>query len=248
MQNKIEYEKAGRGVPFILLHGWGMNARLLSPLANRLCERYQVLNVSLPGYGKQQWDSDLSLDDQAKIVGEQLPAGRILGWSLGGLLTIALMKHFPGKFDAVLVCCNPCFVKRSDFESGIDEKVFDQFAADLNRDWALTMRRFLSLQMLGVNAAKQTVRQMMQTLTEDPVPDPAVLNSGLQILKETDLRQQLRSTSTAVKWILGGRDTLVPRRVADDILLLNSQFHVECVAAAGHAPFLSHPDEFLSLL
>ena len=248
MQNLIEYEKSGAGDSFVLLHGWGMNTKVLAPLAKELSAKYEVFNVALPGYGEGRWSTDLSLDDQAKIIGDQLPAGKILGWSLGGLLAISLVKHFPGKFDPVIVCCNPCFVRRPDFESGIDEYVFDQFADELKKNWALTMRRFLALQMLGVEGAKQTVKELMKTMLSSPKPDSELLNKGLQLIKEADLRRDLQAITTPFRWILGERDTLVPHRVSADILLLNPLFNVECVAAAGHAPFLSHPDEFLALL
>jgi pimeloyl-[acyl-carrier protein] methyl ester esterase len=49
-------------------------------------------------------------------------------------------------------------------------------------------------------------------------------------------------------WLFGGRDALVPGATAAAVSELAPAARVHTIAAAGHAPFLSHPDASLALL
>ncbi len=66
-------------------------------------------------------------------MGRDLPPGRLMGWSLGGLYAIELALRHPEKFsELILVASNPCFVTRSDWNCAIDAAVLDTFAEDVS--------------------------------------------------------------------------------------------------------------------
>ncbi len=245
----LSITQSGRGEPIILLHGWGMNASVFEPLRVELARNNTVFCVDLPGYGLSQWDADLSFEDQVALIAANLPAGKLLGWSMGGLYAAELAQQYPGQFSQLtLVCCNPCFVRRSDWDSAVDEAVFDAFGEDLSRGWKSTVKRFLSLQMHGNDKARQLIRELMTRLEAAGEPDAEALLFGLELLKQKDNRSLLADLDLPVKMILGGRDVLVPHNLAKEIVHINPQIQVESLATAAHAPFLSHTGQFLTML
>ncbi len=175
-------------------------------------------------------------------MARELPGGRLLGWSLGGLYAIELALRYPRQFsEVILVACNPCFTRRPGWECALDAAVFDAFADELKRDWRRTMRRFLTLQMQGEGKARQLVRTMWQQVIADGEPDIAVLDFGLELLKSRDARSSLGKLSQPVKLILGERDRLVPIALQQQIADVASGIQVESLAGAAHAPLLSNP-------
>lgn len=48
----INYSKSGNtGLPVILLHGWGQDLAMMSPIEQHLAAGFQVYNIDLPGFG-----------------------------------------------------------------------------------------------------------------------------------------------------------------------------------------------------
>jgi pimeloyl-[acyl-carrier protein] methyl ester esterase len=48
--------------------------------------------------------------------------------------------------------------------------------------------------------------------------------------------------------ILAEKDTLIPASLAEALLTLNDQVEVELVEGAGHAPFISQPEQCYALV
>ncbi|MCP4489427.1 MAG: pimeloyl-ACP methyl ester esterase BioH [Gammaproteobacteria bacterium] len=246
---RLAVTKSGSGEPLILLHGWGMNAAVFEPLCDELEKHRTLYRVDLPGYGASQWSTSMSFQKQLGLIADNTPAGALLGWSMGGLYAGALARQYPLRFrELTLVCCNPCFVCRDDWDCAVAEGVFNTFADDLNKGWQYTVKRFLSLQMRGSKDTRQFIRQMMILLESRGEPHPEALRFGLNLLKISDYRQLLGELNLPIKMILSGRDLLVPHALATKIIHINPQIQVKSLASAAHAPFLSHTEQFLTML
>jgi len=247
--NSLSVTSRSRGQPIILLHGWGMNASVFEPLSLEMAKTREVLLVDLPGYGASDWLDSMSFQDQAAMIASELPEGELLGWSMGGLYAAEMVRQNPGQFSRLLlVCCNPCFVYRSDWPFAVGEQVFDAFKQDLRRGWQHTIKRFLSLQMHGCDNARPVIRDLMARLNLAGEPNPEALRFGLELLKQNDSRQLLATLELPIKMVLGERDQLVPKGLAKEISKVNPEIQVESLATAAHAPFLSHMAQFLAML
>ena len=245
----LSVTRRGHGQPIVLLHGWGMNASVFEPLCNELAKNCEVVTVDLPGYGASSWNASISFQDQVAMIASELPEGELLGWSMGGLYAVEMVRQSPGQFSRlVLVCCNPCFVRQNDWQCAVDWQVFDAFNQDLQRGWRNAIKRFLSLQMHGSDNARQLIRNLMERLQLGGEPNPEALQFGLDLLKQTDSRELLVALKLPIKLILGERDQLVPGSLAKEIIKVNPKIQVESLATAAHAPFLSHTAQFLAML
>lgn len=51
---RIHYEVNGKGEAMVLLHGWGQNMQMMQFIQDYFQEKYQVVNIDLPGFGDSE--------------------------------------------------------------------------------------------------------------------------------------------------------------------------------------------------
>ncbi|MFN6969409.1 MAG: pimeloyl-ACP methyl ester esterase BioH [Rheinheimera sp.] len=234
----------------VLLHGWGLNHAVWQQIRPQLSEHFQVLTPDLPGFGlTESYPQPYSLSNIAALVAAQIPAGSLLlGWSLGGLVATQIALEYPQKVKALaLVASSPYFVAAEDWP-GMAPKVLRQFALALAKDVAQTIDRFLAIQALGSETARQEIKQLKQALLSLPLPQPEALAGGLTLLAEQDLRPRLAELRQPVAGCFGRLDSLVPVAMLEPLQLLLPQANLTVIPKASHAPFISHPLEFLNWL
>jgi len=207
-------------------------------------ENYTVTWLDLPGHGQNKTYEAYNLEQIVTAVhavcGEST---HVMGWSLGGLIAQRLAYLYPTEIKSlILVATSPAFVQRAAWSNAMEESVLNAFVTNLEEDYAMTLKRFLSLQFMGVKGLQPTLKLLREAIMETP-PTMSALRVGLHILKETDLRQQ-QCTSHKKLWILGKMDRLVPHPLAADLLAMNAYDQLHVIDGAGHAPFVSHPKLF----
>jgi len=229
----------------VLLHGWGLNADVWQSIVPRLAPHFRLHLIDLPGYGRSREYGPLSLAEMAHSLLPVIPArAALLGWSLGGLVASQLALTRPDRVSALIsVASSPCFCAQEDWP-GIKPETLANFQQQLSGDFQRTVERFLALQTLGTDSARQDARQLKEAVLAQPMPDIAVLEAGLTLLRDVDLRSALTQLNLPFLRLYGALDGLVPRRIATrlDEALPNS--HSVTMEKAAHAPFISHPEAF----
>jgi len=240
-------------VSCLFVHGWGMNHTVWQPVLKKLPDWIDAELIDLPGHGRRCDESFNSLrnltDDLArfcKSVKKDNQPLVLIGWSLGGLPCVQVAIEHPQSVDALmLVSSNPCFVTQDDWLYGVDAQVFEQFAESLKADFSGTIRRFLSLQVKGSESGRIILRNLREKVLQQAQPSETSLDAGLDVLMQTDLRNQLTDISQPVCWGLGGQDGLVSAGLSRALKKIMAKSEVKIYSKAGHAPFLSHTDEFV---
>ena len=233
----------------VLLHGWGLNAEVWNCITGELASQFTLHLVDLPGFGRSRGFGAMSVEEMAQQVLDAAPQHTIwLGWSLGGLVASQIALTHPERVRAlVTVASSPCFSAQDDWP-GIKPDVLAGFQKQLSEDFQRTVERFLALQTMGTDTARQDARALKQTVLSLPMPDVEVLNGGLEILKTVDLREPLAALAMPHLRIYGYLDGLVPRKVVPVLDSLWPQSESLVINKAAHAPFISHPAEFCSAL
>lgn len=206
--------------------------------------------VDLPGHGTMRQRGFESLDQLVDYLDDLIDEPAVLvGWSMGGLVTLQLALRRPEKVLGLLqVASNPAFVKSAHWHHGVDAMIFQQFAENLKQDYATTLKRFLGLQVRGADNERTLLKQLRQIMAQQPQPDDASLAAGLTVLQQTDLLESLDQVRVPVSFMLGERDTLVPVSCGAALQSRNPAIQLEVIPAAGHAPFVSHPQAFIHSL
>lgn len=246
----LHIETRGHGAPLVLLHGWGMHGGVWAGVVDELARHAQLHIVDLPGYGGSAALTPYSLEAlAARLIDALPPHFNVCGWSLGGQVALTLARLYPARVGRlVTVGTNPCFVARADWPHGIQREVLQIFAESLADDYEGTLKRFLALQARGDEAARAVLARLRDLLFARGRPDRAVLDAGLAILLNADLRASVADILHPALVIHGSHDALAP--VASGEWLAKHLPHgCFCrVPGASHAPFLSHSAEFVAAL
>lgn len=243
---KLHAETRGRGPGLVLLHGWGMSSAVWEGLPADLALGHRLTLVELPGHGASPMDpSWTGLRDWARACLDVAPEGAVwVAWSLGGLVALEAALNAPERISGLVqVTATPRFVQDADWPAALAAGTLDRFHDGLLSDPAGTLQRFLALQVRGGDAARETLRTLRRELAGRPEPAERALASGLDLLRDCDLRGRLPGLECPSLWLFGERDTLVPAAAAEGIAGLLPAARVHVVAGAAHAPFLSHPSE-----
>ena len=271
----LHVEARGSGAPLLLIHGWGMHGGMWGDVAGQLTQHFRVLAVDLPGHGfsaesgewgvgSGQWEVDSGktapyfplptphspLDSIVDQLSAQFSEPlTVCGWSLGGQIALRWALCHPQQVNRLaLVASTPCFVRRKNWECGMAEETLAEFAVALQQDYMQTLRRFLALQVRGSERERELLAALRNALSSHGEPDARALQTGLEILRACDLRSALPNIKQPTLVIGGERDTLAPPQASEYMAEQMPDARLEIIKGAAHAPFLSHPDEFVGQL
>lgn len=247
-QANLHIDIRGQGPDLVMLHGWGVNSAVFTPLHEALSQ-YRVHYVDLPGFGYSKCVEG-GISAWVDTLTEVLPEQSIwVGWSLGGLIATQAALSYPQKIKAlVTIASSPCFMARQDEAwPGIPPQVLNQFNKQLEQNLPKTIERFLAIQAMGSDTAKEDIKQLRDLVLARPLPDANALIQGLSMLTNIDLRQQLTQLQQPWLRIWGRLDGLVPKHVQSK-MPISAQIEDITLTKASHAPFISHRDEFLKVL
>ncbi len=248
----LHVDEFGNGSPLLLIHGWGMHGGLWGGVAERLAQHFHVLAVDLPGHGHSsrmlENGSPFTLDSIVDELSARFTGPlAVCGWSLGGQIALRWAMRQPQQLNRlVLVASTPCFVQRPDWPCAMAAETLAEFDAALRKDYAQTLRRFLALQVRGSEQERVLLATLRSALFSRGEPDLNALQSGLDILRDCDLRSALPGVKQAALVIAGERDTLTPPPAAQYLASHLPNARLASIKGAAHAPFLSHPEQFLS--
>ncbi len=126
--------------------------------------------------------------------------------------------------------------------------MLNNFETQLQTNSAKTIERFLAIQAMGSEHAREDIKQLKALLGTLPEAEAKALAGGLEILKSQDLRDEFSRLQLPTIGIFGRLDSLVPQAAVEKMQVLNPNFKAHTLAKASHAPFISHKEAFLSLL
>lgn len=246
----------------LFIHGWGMNSGVWTDIAEYLQQLYPerlIRSVDLPGYGHS---SAYGLDELGGVYSSETLAqslepmleGKqttIIAWSMGGLVAIQMLAANKKRqiSKLLLVSSTPRFVQAEDWPYAVEARIFEEFSLSLVKDHQTTLKRFLAIQTLGSRTARDDIKTLQAQLFQRGEPEQQALESGLEILLKEDKREQLQAISDVPVYLINGKqDTLVNYTGQKQLAEQQVNISLFTIPFAGHAPFISHPEEFKKIL
>ncbi|MGB4912432.1 MAG: alpha/beta fold hydrolase [Candidatus Dechloromonas phosphoritropha] len=228
--------------PLVFLPGWCLGRGPLNAAAD-------ALNGSifdLPGYRDTPLITDFyaATDD---VAARLHPGTRLCGWSLGAQMALAIAARAPEKVgELVLIAGTASFVQREGWPHAMPPEMLADFAADVATDIEAILPRFVGGFNRGDARSKDVTRQLLELA--DPRPPAATLATGLNWLRDVDLRPLAPLVKAPTLLLHGAADPLMPLPAAEALAALIPGARVAPMAECAHAPFISRPDEFLALI
>jgi pimeloyl-[acyl-carrier protein] methyl ester esterase len=240
----------------VLLHGWSLNLRVWDGLVRELAPRFRVITIDLPGHGRSDWDPRATTPAaQAWRVHETLAPLTVryalLGWSLGGQLALDLAAALPAGIERLaLVATTPRFLAGPNWRCGTPRPLLARLAHRLHSEGERAVSDFLALQARGSapHTAARVVAKLRAALSVHGAARPEALMSGLVRLRDGDLRPTLPSVRVPALVMAGQRDRIIRPAASRALAAALPRARYIEVAGAAHAPFLSHPVQFVRQL
>ncbi len=235
--------------PLVLLHGWGCDSDSWQPLIAGLRELGEVITVDLPGFGASPELTDFNLEALLQQLQDSLPArATLMGWSLGGMLAVALAERCPGRVGRVVtLASNLSFVAQDSWPAAMAERVFRDFRSGFETDPQATLRRFVGLLARG-DEDERTLLKQLRAQMKAPQSLNFSWSAALALLGGLDNRGAFARLKQPGLHIFAAADALVPLAAAGGLPPINPRQRIEVISGAGHALHWSHPQEVLGHL
>lgn len=225
-------EIAGKGVPIIIMHGWGRSGAEWSRLGKRIAQvtGRMIYILDLPGFGGSSLPRVTTIEAYAELVKSWLDYINIkrvslVGHSLGGRVGIVLAGTYPEQIEK-LVLIDPAGVK----PRSLRRKALKLGAKLLS--WVpLAWRRHLSERVMDEDYRNSpTLRELYRAVVV------------------RDLRIYLPKITVPTWVIWGEKDSLLPLTLTDLYKKLLPYPTVRVIWEAGHDPHLTHPEKLGRIL
>ncbi|MEK7275721.1 MAG: alpha/beta hydrolase, partial [Chloroflexota bacterium] len=95
----------------LLIHGWSSSWYALSPLMPLLAQRFSVISVDLPGYGKSprlpERTTIAAYADLLAALIQEVSTGPVVlvGHSMGGMISAVLAARYPALVERMVLLC-----------------------------------------------------------------------------------------------------------------------------------------------
>jgi pimeloyl-ACP methyl ester esterase len=251
----IYYEEAGEGRPLVMLHGWSGSGGVWR-FQQEMAAGCRLILPDLRGHGRSTAPpggyllADLA-DDIVSLFEQLVLTDAVLfGWSLGSQVALAAFPKLKERLAGlVLVGATPRFTATAGYPYGLPATALRGMGLRLSKTFNRTMGEFFrGMFAEGELSHEQEERINREITLEGGLPEPAVAHATLDILASTDIREKLPAIDRPVLLIHGSADTICPPSVARYLAERLPDARLVMLDGAGHAPFLSRPDEFNAIL
>jgi len=254
---RIYYERySGSGRPIVLVHGWGMSARVWDLTLPALLDAgHQVVSLDHRGCGMSDKDfDDLSIDaigsDVVRLVEDLGLDGVVLnGWSLGGAVVVDAAAKLGNRLGGLVLTggATPRYLQAEDFPHGGTPDIFEQTLTAL-RDTRPEFLHALASGVCHTEVGQPTVNWMWAIFMQTS----ARADATLAALGELDQRDILPKISVPTLLLHGAHDAIVPHDIGAAAADLLPDGRLVTFDNSGHAPFLEetarYRDELLGFL
>ncbi|PQB05638.1 alpha/beta fold hydrolase [Aureitalea marina] len=108
-RTNIHYQLKGKGPCIVMLHGFLEDHQIWEGITDRLIERFTLLMPDLPGHGRSDVMGevhsmkDMALAIQALTEHLNIDSYQILGHSMGGYVSLALLENHADSVDRIML-------------------------------------------------------------------------------------------------------------------------------------------------
>ena len=105
---EVAYDRAGSGVPLLLIHGWPHSRALWAGQTSGLATQALCIAPDLRGFGESEvsgpWSIDQFADDLDALLGAlSIPNAVVCGLSMGGYVALSLLRRHPERVRGLVL-------------------------------------------------------------------------------------------------------------------------------------------------
>lgn len=231
---KINYTEKGEGSLVVLLHGWGSNISLFTPLIELISKKYKALAMDMPGFGgsdepTEPWCVDDYVDFVLEFLKDYDTNGIIfLGHSFGGRVIIKMLSraNLPFKTEKIILTGSAGVMPKKSFKQKFKLKIYK-----------MTKSILLSAPMKKLFPGALEALRKRNGSADYNAASPVMRQSLVKVVNE-DLVPLFGSITMPTLLIWGKNDTATPLADGELMQSLMPASAITVLEHSGHYAFL----------
>jgi len=239
----------------VFVHGWASGPYVWINQVSFFKDNYNVHTPQLLGYDTAQplatcinsADSGLKIfectakDIHAFIVEKDLNDVCLVGWSLGGMVSLKLASDLKKRISSlVLIDTTVCFVRTKNFKYGVPINVVEKIFDKMETNFKATLDWFYKFCFSSNEKSRNEYGDILKMLGDVMSPlNEEALKAGLKLLMEMDASYLLADIDMPALIIHGRHDKVCPVEAAEFMARGIKNSRLEIFETSGHAPFLT---------
>lgn len=241
----VHYETFGRGKPVVLLHCWlGSWSYWLATMEFLAHHKYKTYALDFWGFGESAKQGAFSVDEYVEMVDQfmermGLSTARVMGHSMGGTVSLALMLSRPQRVSKVAVVGSPIvgsglslLLKLAGYRRvaqllysvpGLLHGLIRVLSTSYAQDWRTLW------DILSQDLSRTTMDSFSRSISD---------------LRHTDLRPRLPECKVPAMGIYGRKDNIVSPKQAELLRQGVASHTIHYFDASGHFPMLDETERF----
>lgn len=236
---KLNYRITGQGSGVVFLHGFLEDHSIWDDFADRLSDRFTVIQIDLPGFGKSSVVDDIhSMSLMANAVEKVITAENIdqclmVGHSMGGYVTLAFTRLYPDKLTGIVLFHSQA---AADDEEGKNNRNRTIDIVKKNHKDFITSFIPLLFAEENVNRFSKEIKQLQKIALKTKPEGVTAALAGMR--DRDDQRDLLASIDIPVLIIIGKQDSRIPLDTAMPQLSLPKNCEAIILDNVGHMGFI----------
>ena len=241
---ELTYERRGKGMPLMLIHGYPLDHSIWNETISQLENDFDLILPDVRGFGESSTvDAPYTLSDIANDLAALLDSlgverTTLAGHSMGGYIALAFAKAFPERVTGLALVSSQTASDTPERKEGRYKT-----AADVSQKGV----QIVADGMTDKLTPNQNVRDVIRPLIAKQ--SVAGVTGALKAMAEReDLTSFLASFGQPLVLIHGDADELIPVERAREIKSLVPSAHLVELRGGGHMPMMEMPVETATAL
>lgn len=251
-RNNVTITGNPAGRPMVFAHGFGCSQEMWRGVASRFEDEYRVIlfdhvgagGSDLSAYDRGKYDSLHGYADDLSEILEQLDLRDVVyvGHSVSGMIGVLAAGRAPARFGAmVLVGPSARYVSEGEYQGGFSQADIDGLLDALDANYL-----GWSQAMAPVIAGNADRPELGDELSESFCStDPTIARQFARVTFLSDNRRDLSAVTTPTLVLQCTDDVIAPLAVGRFVHEQIAGSDLVILAATGHCPNLSGPDELV---
>jgi len=248
-EKRIFYKDAGQGQTIVLLHGFTESLKIWKDFVKVLSKEFRVITIDLPGHGESECVADLhTMELQAEVVQSVLKKTGIrkcvmIGHSMGGYVTLAYARKYPGKLKGFCIFHSHCFA-----DSPEDREIRNRTIEVVRNDKFGFIAKFIP-GLFPEEVQEKFAKKIGDLVKEsEKMPKKGIIAALEGMKLRNDQTSLLSTTKLPVLFILGLKDSKAPISKLWEMISLPAHSESLILRDVGHMGYIESPKTTLNAI
>ena len=256
--SKIFYRTVGDGMPVVLIHGFAEDGDVWKNQIKFLKEHFYLIIPDLPGTGKSEMITDMSVEGMAELIkeiivlelqksppilseveGQGADGVCLVGHSMGGYISLALAEKYPEMLSSIALVHSSAFADNEEKKANRLKSI--EF---VKKNGAFEFLKAVITDLFTETwAANNSETVDGQIEKSRHFTDEAIIAYYHAMINRPDRTAVLKSFNKPILFIIGEHDKAVPFEQSMQQCYLPNQSHIHILRNSAHMGMLEEADK-----